>query len=1291
MKKLLTFAASLIVAVTMSAQTVGFTVLAGCKYGEGEGCQKAMDNDLSSKWGYYGGDNDQWIYFKTTNGEKIFLTGYAFVTANDNATYGRLPKEWEIYGSNDDAIASCSTQDQYAACSWTSIDNLRGDDVMQEKNYTTYYYTLNPGSTSYKYFRVKIVYGNRNGFQISEFIPSYIVDNSGVTRIGDSDDGNFKQEENYTKAVDGNNDTKWGKNGRTGTLIFHTSSAVAVRGYTFVTGNDAEGRDPAAWTLYGQTANSAPAANDGNWEEIDSKSGISMTSSRKTEQHYNVENYSGKTYNYFKLYISNTKNDDKMQFSEFILDDGSENQIEVKSGGSGYGGWETSKLFDGNSTGTWLTSNPETYGTFVFGEKSERARSLTGYSIQMSGYTSVSAGGDVSIHKCRPKSWSIYGSNTSTDKNDVSWQLIHHVGNDTALPENTHDCAYYHLDAPSTAYKYFKFVVEETQAGESENETTRNHVAMGELVPFFTRDDQMNWLELRDETEPVFNGNPTVKNFSYSFANDKKWGTICVPFALTGNDNISYYTPSKDASQWLEFSNSTTVAANTPALFNYPTAGNITLDGTNVQLLARPATISTTVGNWTMTGTKTTTTATNNFNIAGNDANEVHLSKSASTEVQPFRAYLTNSSFSEDAAYFTYDDLSKTIVVVEKENDTALASALSTAKAATNRSDALSALRTARRLNAVDKQPDIFTGSAPEDGGQYYIYNIGTQRYLSGGVDWGTHTAVNFSAQLATLTQSDGGWRIHTNIRTGRDALNHNGYVDCEGDGDTWYLIQVSEGVYNISKENSNTGATLLGYSGERRGNWWQVDTDNEGANLAINQWKLVSKAERDELFATASPENPIDATYYIHAAGLDIHLPSAQMAFPLTQWQTWFPEGKGGNNGIGGWDHDYNWECWNSGNTKFYQTLTGLPAGKYRLSAQGYYRHGGYEQAVSEYDNPKTDGAILYAINGNNETFQNYLVPITSEVDKAPGYGKDGAVGRFPDDRNETAAQFFEFGLYKNVVNDVVVGADGTLTIGVEKFENNQSNEWVVVDNFRLTYLGLGSIAFDEDDTSIETYNGKATSITMNRTLKADKWNTFCVPFPMTASEISSQLGDGAQVKELKSATKSGDNYTMTFDDATSIEAGKPYMVKVGSEKTTISLSNASGIAVNTTGTPAASVDVSGTTDEIVFHGVYTSGYAPMGSFIISNNNFYLVDTDTNSDGISEVSLKAFRGYITVATGGAPIKALNFDFDDDATSIQTIDNGQLTIDNEIYNLAGQRINKMQKGINIVNGKKVLF
>ena len=44
-----------------------------------------------------------------------------------------------------------------------------------------------------------------------------------------------------------------------------------------------------------------------------------------------------------------------------------------------------------------------------------------------------------------------------------------------------------------------------------------------------------------------------------------------------------------------------------------------------------------------------------------------------------------------------------------------------------------------------------------------------------------------------------------------------------------------------------------------------------------------------------------------------------------------------------------------------------------------------------------------------------------------------------------------------------------------------------------------------------------------------------------------------------------------------------------------------------------------------------------------------------------------------------------------DQTGIKATDNGQLTIDNAVYNVAGQRIQKVQKGVNIVGGKKVIF
>ena len=257
-----------------------------------------------------------------------------------------------------------------------------------------------------------------------------------------------------------------------------------------------------------------------------------------------------------------------------------------------------------------------------------------------------------------------------------------------------------------------------------------------------------------------------------------------------------------------------------------------------------------------------------------------------------------------------------------------------------------------------------------------------------------------------------------------------------------------------------------------------------------------------------------------------------------------------------------------------------------------------------------------------------------------------------------------------------LVPGKTYYIDMYAKSYSSNSVDEWYSnnMSNYhaKLTIATDINITLADDDASIGSviagYRGVVANVNMTRTLKGGKWNTFCVPFDMEISE----LGTGAEVKELTGATLNGNNYSMTFGNASTIEAGKAYMVRVPSDVTSLSLSNKT---IKSTITPT-------TKDGVTFTGVYNNGNAPMGSFIISNNVFYNVDSD--------VTLKAFRGYITVGSGG--VKALTFDFDDDATSL----NEELRMKNEelegsIYNLAGQRINKMQRGINIVNGKKILF
>ena len=71
--------------------------------------------------------------------------------------------------------------------------------------------------------------------------------------------------------------------------------------------------------------------------------------------------------------------------------------------------------------------------------------------------------------------------------------------------------------------------------------------------------------------------------------------------------------------------------------------------------------------------------------------------------------------------------------------------------------------------------------------------------------------------------------------------------------------------------------------------------------------------------------------------------------------------------------------------------------------------------------------------------------------------------------------------------------------------------------------------------------------------------------------------------------------------------------------------------------------------------------------------------------------TVPANRAYLPINLGSGEVKAFTLFFDDTATGIRSIDNGQLIMDNsEIYNLAGQKMNRLQKGVNIVNGKKVM-
>ena len=99
---------------------------------------------------------------------------------------------------------------------------------------------------------------------------------------------------------------------------------------------------------------------------------------------------------------------------------------------------------------------------------------------------------------------------------------------------------------------------------------------------------------------------------------------------------------------------------------------------------------------------------------------------------------------------------------------------------------------------------------------------------------------------------------------------------------------------------------------------------------------------------------------------------------------------------------------------------------------------------------------------------------------------------------------------------------------------------------------------------------------------------------------------------------------------------------------------------------------------------GSVTAISRPANSYILSDGDY---GCGFYKDG--PTSIPGFKAYLPAEAVGAAKGFLSFDFSD-VDGIESLSNILQSDNRTIYNLAGQRIEKLQRGVNIVNGKKVL-
>lgn len=197
------------------------------------------------------------------------------------------------------------------------------------------------------------------------------------------------------------------------------------------------------------------------------------------------------------------------------------------------------------------------------------------------------------------------------------------------------------------------------------------------------------------------------------------------------------------------------------------------------------------------------------------------------------------------------------------------------------------------------------------------------------------------------------------------------------------------------------------------------------------------------------------------------------------------------------------------------------------------------------------------------------------------------------------------------------------------------------------------------------------------DRTFALDAMQTVCLPF---ALENVDAEGVGT-FYELTGATEGN----LNFSPVTSTEANKPYLFIP--KATTLALSGVTFQVAETTAANRATTTANGVTFQGVLQQTEISPATGYTLFAFTATGQFVKISSGSA------TLKSMRAYLSVPNSLVPSSGnarMNINlFEEESTGISSIH--RTTQDCKVYNMSGQRLAKPSKGLNIINGKKVII
>ena len=218
-------------------------------------------------------------------------------------------------------------------------------------------------------------------------------------------------------------------------------------------------------------------------------------------------------------------------------------------------------------------------------------------------------------------------------------------------------------------------------------------------------------------------------------------------------------------------------------------------------------------------------------------------------------------------------------------------------------------------------------------------------------------------------------------------------------------------------------------------------------------------------------------------------------------------------------------------------------------------------------------------------------------------------------------------------------------------------------------------------DENSVNTIEAyENANVTLKRTFYKDgEWNTLCLPFAVANAKTAF---DGAELREVD--TQNSHDNTIVFKEATTIEAGKPYLIKWAKTPNEVCdfVNTFEGVTLVATATPVK------VNDAITFTGFYNKATADkLGASVAA------IGAGNKLFKVTSGEMKGFRAAFVLnpATPAAGIKVV---IDGTTTGIEDLVVDGVKANGRVYNLNGQYVgnslNGLQPGLYIQNGKKIV-